>query len=672
MNQLRYYQRAAIDSVSDHLQNKGTNPCIVIPTGGGKSPVIARLAGDLVREGNRVLIIAHRKELLGQTADKLSKWESDIKFSIYSAGLKKKDLSGNIVVAGIQSIFKEGVKLSSFGNIDFVIIDECHLIPASEERSKGMFRSLLDELYKCNPDLTVIGFTATPYRMGSGMICGKKNILNEICYDISINELISKGYLTPLISKQDKFSIDFSKVKISKGEFDLDESSKIMSEKSNISRAVDEILLYGQNRRKCLIFCISINHAQRVEQVLKSRTNEGIGLVTGNMNINDRDHIINRFIGSYEPNLFGEYEEDIKYLLNVEILTTGFDFPEIDFLVLLRPTMSPGLYYQMVGRGFRIAKNKKDCLILDYGGNILRHGPVDRIHLPESKKRRNVNKSEEKAKVCPKCNSILQINADQCDCGFIFEDQEDKNYFLCPLCKNKNRIGSSFCSVCGYKFPVIFNHEGEADNSPILSKLENSYFFEVEVKEVRFFIHNKKCSPKDPKMLWAIYTAMNGDNISEFIHFGADSGSWKRNKAIEWWKKRSKIIPIPKSAEDALMIIDLGLAAKPISIKYRPGNLINKYNQFEDVILGEIPLPINNIFNLCCDRCIDYGIPNDPKYHYFIYQLLEDEECEIKCARCGHIGYHGNYENLKKCGCSDFNLLKWIPAQSNYDSDLDF
>ena len=197
--QLRPYQQAAVDAVYEHLRSKETNPCVVLPTGTGKSLVLAQIAKDAVEKWNgRVLILAHVKELLEQNAYKIRKLCPELKIGIYSAGLKSRDTAEQVIVAGIQSVYNKACELDAF---DLVIVDEAHLISSEGD---GMYRTFLADMKVINPHVRVIGLTATPFRLKGGLICKPENILNEICYEAGLKEMIQQGYLSPLISRAGK------------------------------------------------------------------------------------------------------------------------------------------------------------------------------------------------------------------------------------------------------------------------------------------------------------------------------------------------------------------------------------------------------------------------------------------------------------------------------------
>jgi superfamily II DNA or RNA helicase len=303
----------------------------VIPTAGGKTPVIATICKDAATLWNgRVLILAHVKELLEQAADKLQAICPEVPFGIYSAGLKRRDRNKPVIVAGIQSVYQRACEFDPF---DLILIDEAHMITPDGD---GMYRQFLAEAKLVNPNVRVVGFTATPYRLSSGPICSPDNIINHICYEIGVRELISQNYLCPLVSKNGKAKADTSKLHIRGGEFVADEVENLMDDDWLVESACAEIVEYTKDRKAVLIFASGIKHGKHIVQVLQDRHGIECGFVTGDTPNNERDTLLKRF-----------REGKLKYLCNVNVLTTGFDAPHIDCIALLRPTMSPGLYYQM-------------------------------------------------------------------------------------------------------------------------------------------------------------------------------------------------------------------------------------------------------------------------------------------------------------------------------------
>jgi len=533
---LRPYQVEAVSAVYDHLRHRDDNPCVVIPTAGGKTPVMASICRDAVQQWDgRVLILAHVKELLEQAVDKLHIMAPDLwnRIGVYSAGMHSRDTDHPIIVAGIQSVYRRAAELDAF---DLIMVDEAHLIPPSGE---GMYRQFLAEAKIVNPNVRLIGLTATPYRMTTGMICGSENLLNHVCYEVGVKELIVQGYICPLRSKAGKIKADTSDLHIRGGEFIAGEVETLMDEDSLVRSACREIIEHSADRHSVLIFASGVKHAQHVQRILGEMGYE-CGFVCGDTLPFERAETLQRF-----------KDCDLKYLVNVNVLTTGFDAPNIDCVAMLRPTNSPGLYYQMVGRGFRLHPGKDNCLVLDFGGNILRHGPVDDLQIKEP----GQGNGEAPAKECPECNAVIHAA-----------------YAICP--------------ECGYEFPpsVREQHDSQASTAGILSGevTETDY----DVQDVYFSVHIKRDAPEDhPRSMRVDYRVGFNDYRSEWVCF--EHTGYARAKAEAWWRARSNA-PVPDTAEHAVELAEAGALAetKTITVRSVTGE---KYDRITDYELGDKP-----------------------------------------------------------------------------------
>jgi DNA repair protein RadD len=555
---LRDYQQAAVDAVYNHLRNRDDNPVAVLPTGAGKSLVLAKIASDAVEQWNgRVLILAHVKELLEQNADKVRRLCPDIKVGLYSAGLKKRDTNTPVLVAGIQSIYKRACDLDPF---DLIVVDEAHLI---SKKGDGMYRQFLADCKVINPHVRVIGLTATPFRLDSGMICSPDHFLNSICYEIGIKELIRDGYLCPLVSKAGINRADFSGVHMRAGEFVSEEVEQLAGDDALVSAACGEIVELTADRRAVLIFATSVAHGRQVVETL--RDNHGIecGFVTGQTPADERDALLARFRGDHvaQRSAVGTLfdtgngaigQTPLRFLCNVNVLTTGFDAPRVDCVVMLRPTMSPGLLYQCVGRGFRLHPDKQNCLVLDFGGNIERHGPIDQIKPKEKQLRPG---SEPPAKECEKCHALVA-------CGY------------------------ANCPECGHPFPPPDReaHDAQASDAGVLSGEVTDT--EYEVRDVIYRIHRKRDADEDaPRCLRVDYMIGLDHWQSEFICI--EHSGYARRKAEAWWRERC-LDPCPTSAEEALDLAEVGLLAVPESITVR-SIAGQKYDRIIKQTLGPLP-----------------------------------------------------------------------------------
>jgi len=331
--QLRPYQREAVDAIYLHLRTRDDNPVAVLPTGAGKTPLISTICRDAVQTWDgRVLVLAHVRELLQQAVDKLHAIAPDLwnRVGVYSSGLKSRDTDHDIIVAGIQSVYRRAHELGPF---DLVIVDEAHMIPADGE---GMYRQFLADAAVVNPHVRVIGLTATPYRLKTGEICGPGNILNHVCYEVGVRELIAQGYLSPLRTKAGSARADTGGLHVRGGEFVAGEAEDLMDDDALVEGACAEIVEETKGRAATLIFAAGVRHGEHIQSVLRERHGIECGFVSGETPAGERDELLGRF-----------KRGDLKYIANVQVLTVGFDAPHIDCVALVRPTMSPGLYYQM-------------------------------------------------------------------------------------------------------------------------------------------------------------------------------------------------------------------------------------------------------------------------------------------------------------------------------------
>ena len=400
MANLRPYQHQAITALYDWFRRNPTgHPCVVMPTGSGKSHVIAHLCHDAITSwpDTRVLLLTHQKELLEQDAEKLLAVWPDAPLGIYSASVGRKDLD-QITFAGIQSVRS---RAKDIGHVDLVIIDECHLVSHGE---MGSYRKLLAALVDINPDMRVVGFTATPYRLGHGLITDAPAIFSDLIEPTSVLDLINSGYLSPLRSKQTDHHYDLVGLHKRGGEYIEKELSERVNTDAQNVEVVDEIINRGRDRKTWLLFCSGVDHAYAVAARLRER---GITAetITGETAKATREALLRDFKAG-----------KIRALTNANCLTTGVDVPAIDLIALLRPTMSPGLYVQMVGRGMRLAEGKTDCLVLDFAGAVRTHGPITDVRPPGKK-----GTGEAPMKACPKCHELIYLSVMSCPaCGYEF------------------------------------------------------------------------------------------------------------------------------------------------------------------------------------------------------------------------------------------------------------
>jgi DNA repair protein RadD len=535
----RWYQAEANHAAWQYIHDGRGNPLIVLPTGAGKSIVIALLIRQAVEWGQRVLVVAHRKELLQQNADKIQRL-TGLRVGINSAGLNERDIDSTVICAGIQSVYRDAAE---FGRRGLVVIDEAHLI---SDDGGSMYRQFLDGLQQHNRRLFCVGLTATPYRTGEGSLAGDGKLFSGICYEAKTGALIEAGFLSKLTNNPADSQADLKGVKVRGGEFVAAEMEAAFTGDKIIHAAVCELTIACENRKSILVFCAGVSHAEQVALALRDLTGQDVGLVTGETHAIERQRVLSDFRAG-----------SLRWCVNVDVLTTGFDAPGIDAVAVLRATMSPGLFAQIVGRGLRISQGKTDCLILDFGGNLQRHGALDRDDYGVSKPR-NSDGSEAPSKVCPKCKNEVHLSAVKCsECGHLFVRQMDQQ----P------------------------RHGDEIDTtSSIVGAPEPQWY---DVQEVNWHLHAKKNTPGKPPTLCVSYyvsdDTMPAGNLGwivvrEWVCF--EHEGFALSKAFAWWDARS-LQPFPASVAEAITALNQGSCRKPSRL------LVKKEGQWDRIVQAE-------------------------------------------------------------------------------------
>lgn len=425
---LRPYQEAAINGLYEYwATGRGDNPLIVAPTGAGKTAILSQIVKDAMSfPGTRVMVLTHVKELLEQGAEGLLRMYPEADFAFYSASVGQKRLDKPITFAGIQSIYQRAYDMVPAP--DLVIVDEAHMIPKNSETRYGKF---LADLKVCNPKVKMIGLTATPYRLDSGYLHkGKGALFDGIAYDIPVGMLMDEGYLAPVISKGGAKKIDLTNVGKRGGEFIERDLAIAASDPELVKSTVQEIVEYGHDRKAWLIFASGLGHAAMLKEEMEVHE-ISVDVVSGDDPSKIRDQKIAAFKSGRT-----------RALINCGVLTTGFDHPAVDLVAMVRATESTGLYIQIVGRGTRpvyadgydLSKkderlsaiengSKPNCLILDYGENVARHGFIDAVK-PKIKSE-GKGEGEAPTKECPNCNSMVFAGARQChECEHEFPPPE--------------------------------------------------------------------------------------------------------------------------------------------------------------------------------------------------------------------------------------------------------
>lgn len=402
---LRGYQEAAINAASDAL-NKHNNTLVVAPTGAGKTIMLSALVGKRYKSSQNVLVLQHRDELVSQNSNKFHLVNPSLKISEVNAA--SKDWSGDAVFAMVQTLCREK-NLDNMPKIDLIVVDEAHHTVAET------YQRIINAAKEANEGVQIVGFTATPNR---GDKKGLREIFNNCSHQIEISTLINEGFLV----RPKTFVIDVGVQEELRGvrktvaDFDMEAVEKIMNRRAINQKVVDEWLNKSSDR-KTIVFCSTVKHA---EDLCIEFNEAGVvaATVTGDTPKDDREEILHDL--SYG---------DTQVVVNVAVLTEGFDAPPVSCIVLTRPCSYKATMVQMIGRGLRTVNLdefpgvvKTNCIVMDFGTSVLTHGSLDDLVNLDGGSDAN---GEAPTKICPNCNGEMPLSAKQCPmCGHEIADSE--------------------------------------------------------------------------------------------------------------------------------------------------------------------------------------------------------------------------------------------------------
>ncbi|SJN10084.1 DNA helicase, phage associated; Type III restriction enzme [Halomonas citrativorans] len=446
---LRPYQTDAVKRVVTHFRASSEPAVVVLPTGSGKSLVIAELA-RLAR--GRVLVLAHVRELVEQNHAKYQAY--GLKADIFSAGLKRKEASRQVVFGSVQSVVRN---LEAFNDEGFtlLVIDECHRVSLDKDAS---YRQVIDHLRAQNTNLKVLGLTATPYRLGQGFIYHRHyhgmvrgsdaSFFRDCVFEQPLRLMVKQGYLAePKRLDMAIEGYDFSMLAPAEnGHYREAELNRVVAGNRATPMIISQIIERATERHGVMIFAATVAHAEEIMGYLPAGQ---AALITGATPSVERTKLIDAFKA-----------RELKYLVNVSVLTTGFDAPHVDLIAMLRPTESVSLYQQIAGRGLRLSPGKQDCLILDYAGN-----PWD-LYAPEVGEPKPPGDNEPVQVECPACGHAnlfwgkldgeLVIEHFGRRCQGLLEDDKGKRhqcdfrfrFKVCDSCGAENDIAARRCHGC--------------------------------------------------------------------------------------------------------------------------------------------------------------------------------------------------------------------------------
>lgn len=552
VRQSREYQQWARNAFFDYFTSKTGNPILALPTGSGKSVVIADICIEIVMTWNsqRILILAPTKELVIQNAAKFAAMAPQIAVGVCSASLGKYQLGLPITMGTIGTLYN---RRSSLGHIDLIFIDEAHLVSHKEETQ---YRRLAEYILagetvtlpnettvfvanpNANPNAKFIGLSATPYRLGLGHITDG-GLFTDVCFDAcgldAFNWFIDQGYLVPLIPRPTKTVIDTSGVGVSGGDYIAGQLQRKVNKAEITSAAVSEALELSAGRHKILWFATGIEHAESICAELESHGESAVA-VHSKSATRDSDLAAFMTMGA----------NGVRHCINFGVLTTGFDFDALDCIVMLRPTKSPGLWVQMIGRltrtyyaaGYDIATQegrllaiansiKQNGLVLDFAYNTAALGPINDPQLP---KKKGKGGGDPPIKTCGKTGSPPVPNIVQ------NTSNPDKGGDSIKGCSAWNHPSARFCIQCDaeFTFDVKFNHT--ASNVELLRKsrtsdgaFEKPVIEKHKITRVTYELHKKEGRPDAIRVNY--YCGMR--RFSYYVL--PEHGGSPRMRSENWW-----------------------------------------------------------------------------------------------------------------------------------------
>lgn len=550
----RWYQQEACEAFWQFVETNhdaSRNPVLVLPTGTGKSVIIAYIIQHAVKTWNntRVLMLTHVGELVKQNAGKLSSIWPEADIGICSATLGHKDTENSIIFGNVQSVaplLKRDA--NAFGIRNLIVIDECHMLSEDEN---SQYRQVIAALKKLRPQMRVLGLSATPYRMKGGYLTEQKNaVFTDIVYDLNsqFERLIKEGYLAPVTTLKTKPHVDLTGVGTRAGDYKLDELQKACGDDAMLKNSLVEVVKRSSGRRAWIVFIAGIENCNKCAQLLREMSVSAYA-VNSSFSAEENATKIEAF-----------RKGEIRCLISADQLTTGFDVPQVDLIAMLRPTKSPGLYVQMIGRGLRPAEGKKDCLVLDFARNIERLGPINNPFIRARTEKKASSKQQAPVRSCPGCQAYIPVQAT-----------------VCPHCGQKIERNLELELKAGVLIERTFGHQPKPGRK-IATVISVDY---TEYKSVSGNVS-----------FCAVYTCIVGGKkrtIKKWLAFNQKKTSIGYLEAAKAWKELScypyKLVPL--SVEEAMK--RTSELKTPLGLEFIPRNFYfgSKFDEVTEFLFTE-------------------------------------------------------------------------------------
>lgn len=510
----RPYQEDALNSIWNYFSSGATgNPLIAHPTGTGKSSIPAFFIYRIMKAWStqRFILFSHVSELIRQNAEVLQMIWPNAPLGIFSAGLKLKQSAFPIVYANIQSAAKNP---TIFGHRDIAWIDEAHLVSMD---TSSRYLSVLAVLKAINPHIRIIGLTATPFRMGQGLLTDAQvdengnnlNIFTDIIHDLTgienFNSLIAEGYMKPLIPLRTKTEIDISSVGIQGHEFIASQLQHAVDKEEITYAALKEAVVAGHNRQSWLIFATGIEHCEHIASMLSSFGVDCAPVHSKQQHYGRNEQYNDAAIKAFKAN-------KLRSIVSFAKITTGFNHNDIDMIVDLNHTLSIPKHVQKLGRGTRPTNSADNCLVLDFGKNVPRLGPINDPIIPRRKG----------------------------------EKVGDPPVKLCDACGAYNHASARVCCNCGEEFTFKTKLVAKAGTDAILAS-DLPIVESFDVYRVIYAPHNKVGSPQSMKVTY--FTNGGMQSFKEWVYL--EHPGLPSVKARNWWRQRHKSEP-PATTIEAL------------------------------------------------------------------------------------------------------------------------
>lgn len=450
MIELRPYQESTLAALWRWFEeHPDGDPIVEASVGAGKSVLIAELCRRAIDQhpDTRVLMLVHVKELIEQNLAKLLQVWPGAPVGVYSASVGSRQLGRAITYATIGSVHRRAHEL---GRVDLLLVDECHLISGSETT---MYRRLIDALRRYCPAMRVIGWTGTAFR-GDGVWLTQQGLFSHVAARITMADLLQQGYLAPLVTAATATRIDTADVKVQAGEFVVTSLAAATDKAELVREACAEIVRLAADRKRWLVFAVTVAHAEHLAEELRGAHGIACAVVSAKTPKAEREQTIRAF-----------KRGQLRALVNVAVLTTGFDVPDLDCIALLRATKSPVLYVQIAGRGMRTAEGKADCLWLDFTDTTERMGPVDQVRGRARPPARDDASTVAPFKTCDACGNPAPTAVLQCpNCGAAFPEPERVTHHATAGAASILATGPRWVSISRVVYSLHYGKPGKPDS----------------------------------------------------------------------------------------------------------------------------------------------------------------------------------------------------------------